>query len=272
MTYYARDFINDLIKREAFLYAGVRKIVQGVTWEIDNSNPKGDRTASWPSLTYQDLGYGTNKEKQLQRNYFDPEEVTRVRLQLQKRGRAAFTAVAMNMKAGKKDSRSMGHCMQTMVISRTPKVTTVEMQYRSTEAILKFGGDVVFLPWVFEQLEIEPTTVRFHFANAYLSGVFFPTLFTSWNPISFLETLWTHDQKLFAGGTRFLLRSAYKKDQKFPYSPEQLQHRFLWERVGASTIKRIKDYLEEKHRLFGKPLPKIHHKLDEEYIPRGKRK
>lgn len=271
MTYYARDFINDLIKREAFLYAGVRKICQGVTWEINRAKMAVDGS-DWPELTYQDLGYGTNKAKQLQRNYFDPEEVARVRLQLQKRGRAAFTAVAMNMKAGKKDSRSMGHCMQTMVISRTPKVTTVEMQYRSTEAILKFGGDVVFLPWVFEQLDIDPSVVRFHFANAYLSGVFFPTLFTTWNPISFLETLWTHDQKLFAGGTRFLLRSAYKKDQKFPYSPEQLQHRFLWERVGSPTIKRVKDYLEEKHRLFGKPLPKIHHKLDEEYVPRGKRK
>lgn len=272
MTYYARDFIVDLIKREPFLYAGVRKICQGVTWEIDNSNPKGDRTAGWPSLTYQDLGYGTNKEKQLQRNYFDAEEVARVKSALHKRGRAAFTAIAMNMKAGKKDSRSMGHCMQTMVISRTPKVTTVEMQYRSTEAILKFGGDIVFLPWVFEQLEIDPSIVRFHFANAYLSGVFFPTLFTQWNPISFLEFLWAHDQKLFAGGTRFLLRSAYRKDQKFPYSPEQLQHRFLWERVGPPTIKRIKDYLEEKHKAFGKPLPKIHHKLDEEYVPRRKRK
>jgi len=261
--YYGRELINDLIKREPLLYAGVRKIVQGVTWTVPNP---------WPKLTYEDLGYGTNKFKQLQRNYFDADEVSRVKSLLAKRQGAAFTAVAMNMKAGKKDSRSMGHCMQTLIISRTPKVMTAEIQYRSTEAILKLGGDIVYLPWVFEQLEVEPTIVRLHFANAYLSGVFFPTLFTQWNPISFLETLWAHDQKLFSGGTRFLLRSAYKKDQRFPYSPEQLQHRFLWERIGKSKIKEIKDYLEEKHRLFGKPLPKLHHSTTEIYIPRGKRK
>jgi hypothetical protein len=263
MSFYARDFIVDLIKREAFLYAGVRKIVQGVSWTAPNP---------FPTLKFDELGYGSNKFKQLQRNYFDQEEVNRVKSQLTKRKRAAFTAVAMNMKAGKKDSRSMGHCMQTLVINRTPKVTTVELQYRSTEAILKFGGDICYLPWVFNQLEIEPSTVRFHFANAFISGVYFPTLFTTWNPISYLELLWAHDRKLFAGGTRFLLRSAYKRDQHFPYSPENLQHRFLWERVGPPTIKRIKDYLEEKHKLFGKPLPKLHHKKDGSYIPRGKRK
>lgn len=261
--YYARDLILQLIKTEPLLYAGVRKIVQGVTWVAPDP---------WPKLTYQDLGYGTNKFKQLQRNYFDKDELARVKSLLAKRKGSAFSAIAMNMKAGKKDSRSMGHCMQTLVLSFTPKVLTAELQYRSTEAILKFGGDVVFLPWIFEQLEIEPNLTRFHFANAYLSGVFFPTLFTSWNPVSFLELLWAHDQKLFAGGTRFLLRSAYRQDQKFPYSPEQLQHRFLWERVGKAKIKQIKEYLIEKHETFGKPLPTLHHSTTEEYIPRGKRK
>src|SRR5262245_32142049 len=114
MSYYARSFITDLIKRDAFLYAGVRKICQGVTWEIDLTRQE------WPGVTYEDIGYGSNKEKQLKRNYFDPVEVERVKSQLQRRGRAAFTAIAMNMKAAKKDSRSMGHCMQTLIISRTP--------------------------------------------------------------------------------------------------------------------------------------------------------
>lgn len=266
MSYYGRDLILSLIKSEpaqTMGWFGVRKIVQGVTWTAPNP---------WPKLTYEDLGYGKNKFKQLQRNYFNAEELARVKSLLHKRQKAAFTAIAMNMKAGQKDSRSMGHCMQTLIVSRTPKIVTAELQYRSTEAILKFGGDVVFLPWILEQLEIEPSTVRFHFANAYLSGVFFPTLFQWWNPISFLETLWAHDQKLFAGGTRFLLRSAYKKDQHFPYSPENLQHRLLWDRIGKDQINRTKEYLEEKHRLFGKPLPKVHHRTDREYIPRGKRK
>lgn len=250
--------IKACIDQPAFLYSGVRKIIQDLTWKLEKR--------FFPDITYEDLGYGANKFKQLYRNYINPEELERVRKLLDKRAGQSFTSVAMSLRGAKKDSRSMGHCMQTLVVTWTKDDENVEVQYRSTEVIQKFGADIVFLRYILDQLDLDPDFVRFRFANAYLSGVFFPTLCAFWDPIDFLDYLWKHDQKLFAGGTRFFLRSAYRKDQHFPFSPENLQHRFAWQHLD---MKRIREYLEEKHKRYNKPLPKIHH--DKHYVPRGKR-
>lgn len=260
--YYGELFIRTLIEKPALCYSGVRKIVQNVDLEL----------TKLPDISYADLGYGKNKQKQLERNYVNAEEFNRVRVLLAARSKHQFTSVALSLRGAKKDSRSMGHCMQSLVISRLdrPHTETVELQYRSTEAILKFGGDICFLPWIFNQLTLNPSIIRFHFANAYLSGVFFPTLMRWWDPVDFLDFLWKNDKKLFSAGTRFLLRSSYKQDQHFPYSPENLQHKFLWATQGVKGVKRIKDYLHAQHLTLGKPLPTMHHKTGE-YVPRAKR-
>lgn len=251
--------VRQVIRQPAFLYSGVRKIVQDVTWEIP--------WEFYPELDYGDLGYGDNKFKQMCRNYLDEDELERVRSLLDRRAGQSFSSVAMSLRGARKDSRSMGHCMQSLVLSFTKDDSNAEVQYRSTELVQKFGADLVFIRWLLAQLDFPPDLVRFRFANAYLSGVFFPTLCAHWgDPIDFLEYLWEHDQRLFAGGTRFFLRSAYREEQHFPYSPENLQHRFAWANLDMPSIA---EWLEEKHLEFGKPLPKIHH--DKNYVPRGKR-
>lgn len=251
------SLVEAIIEKEAFLYSGVRKIVQDITWEIEEL----------PELTYEDLGYGPNKFKQLCRNYLDPEELERVRSLLDKRAGQSFSAVAMRLQGAKKDSRSMGHCMQSLVVAWKKDAEVVEVQYRSTEVIQKFGADLVFLRYILDELDLNPDLYRFRFANAYLSGVFFPTLCAHWDAVDFLEFLFEHDQKLFAGGTRFFLRSSYKRDQHFPFSPENVQHKFAWANLD---MKAIREYLEKKHKKYGKPLPKIHYNKDE-YVPRSKR-
>lgn len=255
------QLILTAVDRPAFQYAGIRKIVQGVNWEF----PADD----YPSLKYEDLGYGRNKHGQLMKNYFNPEEVERCRQLLSKRNKKGFTSVALMMRNGTKDARSQGHCMLSLVVSKTRQDTVVEVQYRSTELVLKFGGDLVFIPFVVKALEVEPTRYRFHFANAYLSGVYFPTLCHHWNGgrLEFLDYLYRHDRAFFQTATRFFLRSSYRRDQFFPYSPENLQHRFGWARLNMPVFRK---FLEPKHKEFGVPLPKIHH-VKGEYIPRGKR-
>jgi hypothetical protein len=217
-------------------------------------------------LNYARLGYGKNKAKQLERNYINPGELERVKQILIKRKDHQFTSVAMMMRGGVKDSRSMGWCMLNTIITTGPKLpTVVEVQYRSTELILKFGADIIFLrDLLYGRLKITPDRIRFRFANAYLSGVFFPTYCRFNDPIEFLELLWKNDRKLFSGGTRFFLRSSYKQDQRFPYSPENQQHKFLWSRFTKKEISSIRDYLHEKHKKIGKPLPKTHHPLEDD--------
>lgn len=259
------SLIRKCIRKEAFDYQGVRKILQDLTWEL--------KWEDYPTHTYEDLGYGKNKFKQLTRNYINEEEWERVRNLLQKRRGKSFNSIALCLRGAKKESRSMGHCMQSLIISWKKDELNLEVQYRSTEAILKFGADLTFIKWIVDELNIvetlglTPNVIRFRFANIYLSGVFFPTVCKFWDPIEFLDYLWDTDQRLFAGGTRFFLRSAYQEDQIFPYSPEQQQHKFAWKNLD---MLRIKEYLEEKHLRYDKPLPKQHHTKD--YIPRGKRK
>lgn len=250
----SEPLVRKIVENPPLLYAGIRKIAQGITWEVD----------SIPSVTYEGLGYSKNKLKQLQRNYIDPEEFERVRQILAKRRDKHFTSVALLMRGAKKDSRSMGWCMLNLVVTRGPKIENVEVHYRSTEVILKFGADLAFLPSVFEQLDVHPQKVTFRFANAFLSGVYFPTLCAWWPPVDFLEYLFEHDIQMFKGATRFFLRSAYKEDQRFPYSPENMQHKFAWRVLGPKKMRQIRDYLHEKHKKFGKPLPTQHHSREED--------
>ena len=257
MSYWPQGLIKECIEAPAFLYSGVRKIINDLTWSI----------TELPDLTYEDLGYGANKFKQLSRNYLNPEELERMRGLLDLRAGQSFTSAAMSLRNATKDSRSMGHCMQTLVVSWKKDVEVVEIQYRSTEVIQKFGADLVFLRHILDELDLSPDIFRFRFANAYLSGVFFPTLCAHWDAVEFFDYLWDNDPRLFTGGTRFFLRSSYKRDQHFPFSPENVQHKFAWKHLD---MPRIRDYLEKKHKKFGKPLPKIHYNKDA-YIPRSKR-
>ena len=153
----------------------------------------------------------------------------------------------------------MGWCMLSIVVTRSNKVETVEIQYRSTELILKFGGDLAFLPGIFERLGVDPSVVRFRFANAFFSGVFLPTLLAYQSaPIAFLDKMRRSDVKHFQAGTRFLLRSTLRSDQRFPYSPENQQHKFMWSRIPIRQIREVRDYLIEQHKKFGRPLPTAH--------------
>lgn len=247
--------IYRVVDSNPFMYNGLRKIVQNLNWEIP----------AIPTLTYDDLGYSKNKLKQLERNYINVEELARVKAILEKRKGQSLTSVALNMRGAKKDSRSMGWCMLNVVVTRTPKTENVEIHYRSTELILKFGGDLVFLPTVFERIGVEPKVVRFHFANAFLSGVFLPTYLASLDdPLVFLKYMRRKDSTHFQVGTRFLLRSAMKEDQRFPYSPENQQHKFMWGRIPKPKIRTMRDYLTEEHKKFGRPLPVAHEHGDEE--------
>lgn len=234
-----RDFpaykaIVACLEAPVFEYNGARKIVQGVGFQLD----------AIPPVDLARIGYNPKvKMNALKRMYFNPDEAERVKSLLEHRKDQAFSAVAMSMRGGAKDRRSMGWCMESLVIGTTPKRTTAEVMYRSTEVIRKFTADLAYLPWVFEQLEVEPESVRFHFANAYLSGVFFPTLFLWWEPLLLLDRLRREEPKLFVVATRFLRRSVRTPDQRFPYSPENQQHQYAWANY-PEKMREIHEFLE----------------------------
>lgn len=229
------SLIKAALKQDAAAYSGVRRIIQNFTWEID----------TLPDLTYEDLGYTKAKEKQLMRNYYNAEEFLRVKTILEKRSKkSGLTSVALLLRSKPKDSRSMGHCMLNMVVSRLNRVEVVDMYYRSTELSFKFGADLVFLHRVFTELGINPSRIRFHFANAFLSGGYWGTLVQFWDPVSLLSYLYEKDRKFFLSGTRVLLRSAIEKNQTYKYSPHNQQHKLLWRVLTPKQLKEIAQFLK----------------------------
>jgi len=144
---------------------------------------------------------------------------------------------------------------------------TVEIHYRSTEAIFKFHADLVLMRWVFQELGLNPAKITFRFANIHVSGIYLPVLFQYWDPEDFIEFVHRHDMDFFKRGLRWLLRSSYKRDQWFPYSPENVMHRLNWERGNPKQIVKILDPL---YRKYGYDLPKLHHQKDSYKVRRKK--
>lgn len=246
--------------KETAGYQAIGKVVQDITYTRDEL----------PDWSLEDWGYGRNKLAQLTRNYVNDEELHRVRSVLSKRDLTKYTSVALNLRGKPKDSRSQGWCMLSLVISRTKEWTRVEVQYRTTELILKFAADVWFLGELCRQLEIEPSRYTFRFANCALSGAYFPYLVDKTDLVKFLARVKEADQDFFFRTTRFLLKSSYRENQYHPFSPERVSHKYLWERATARQIQAIRDYLEPLHRTTGRPLPKDFH--NKSYVPKGQRK
>lgn len=175
--------------------SGVRKIAQDLTFEIPGSALSKD-------LDYTDICYTAAKGRQLTRNYWNQEGVDAAVEKLLSRRGKDHSSVSIQLQGGAKDSRSQGFCMQNMVITVTPNLSTVDIYYRSTELVQKFLADLIFfsnvLPPIFERLGIEPKVIRFKFANVYLSAVFMP-IFIRYedDPHGFFKHLQKHDPKFF---------------------------------------------------------------------------
>lgn len=146
-----------------------------------------------------DLGYakGMAKYNSLRRVYVDQDSIKCAYDKITSRSSKEFTSVVINTQAGKKSSKSQGHCIAAIVVTRTldkrgiPGGFRISVMYRMTEAIRKFAADLLFFrdelfPQILEDHLGELTTVGFHFANIALSPLFFPVLM---NKLSMEETL-----------------------------------------------------------------------------------
>ena len=209
---WAMPLYLEAAEKETAGYQAIGKVVQDITFTRDKL----------PGWDLADWGYGSNKRLQLVRNYINDEEFHRVRSVLSKRDLVKYTSVALSLRGKPKDSRSQGWCMLSLVISRTKKWTSVEVQYRTTELILKFAADVWFLGELCKKLQIEPERYTFRFANCALSGAYFPYLVDKTDLVKFLARVRESDQDFFLRTTRFLLKASYKKDQFHPFSPERM--------------------------------------------------
>jgi len=142
-----------------------------------------------------DLAYEgrSTKMAQLSRNYLNKPSLEAARNKLIERTKkkADYSSVMVSMQAMDKDGRSQGHCLAYTIVTHNPKNYTtgkpevfVDVYYRVTEVIKKFGADLIFLhDVVIPQILVEPyflpediTKVTFHFSNIYFSPLFLPIM------------------------------------------------------------------------------------------------
>lgn len=209
------------------IYTGVRKIVNGVTYELKEL----------PLVDLAQLGYRGGKVAQLLRNYFNQEEVDAARTKLQARRKSPHTSVALNTLGQKKDSRSQGHCIRSIIITQTPKWTEVDVIYRSTELIQKHTADYALLPIILEQLGLAhtPRVFRLYFANCFLTALFAPILFQHTDAIEFYEHLKTVDPRYYR---TFLNATAkfYEKDCRYSYRHRQKMWAIAQEKLDCVRL------------------------------------
>lgn len=208
-------------------YTGVRKIAHGVSHSITK--------LPVPDLTQ--LGYRGGKIKQLMRNYFNQEEVNAAKIKLRARRNSPHTSVALNTLGEKKDSRSQGHCLRSIIITQTPKWTEVDILYRSTELIQKHTADYALFPLILAELELahEPRTYRLYYANCFLTALFAPILFQHTDPIEFYEYLKKVDPKYYR---TFLNATAkfYEKDCRYNYRHRQKMWAIAQEKLNCRSL------------------------------------
>lgn len=197
---------------EPLLYAGVRKIVEDFSFELDNLTP---------CFKYADLCYTPSKGGQLTRNYWNQASWDVALEKLSSREGKEHSSVAVRLQAAEKDSRSQGFCMQNLVITQTRKKTSVDIFYRSTEVIQKFAADLMFfsdrLPSTLQEYGIRPDVYRFKFANLYVSAMFAPIYIRfEEDPADYLTKLRKADPQ-FARTMALVLRKYYQEDHSYTY-------------------------------------------------------
>ena len=221
------DLCHKVAAHPQGIYTGVRKVVQGVSHEIH----------TLPEVDLTQLGYRGGKVAQLMRNYFNREEVEAAKTKLKARRSSPHTSVALNTLGEKKDTRSQGHCLRSIVITQTPKWTEVDILYRSTEVIQKHTADYALFPIILDQLELAhtPRVFRLYFANCFLTALFAPILFQRTDPIEFYEFLKSRDPRYYR---TFLNATAkfFEKDCRYSYKHRQKMWAIAQEKLDCRKL------------------------------------
>lgn len=223
------------------MYTGVRKVVQNIQLEVPLTDP---------GFGYGDLCYAGNgtKERQLLRNYW-PEALAEAAItKLIERKDSEHTSVAIALQGEKKDSRSQGYCMQSLVLTQTRQAVSAHLFYRSTESIQKFAADLLLfselLPPIFERLEWEAPPLQFTFANVYCSAMFMPILLRYHpDPMDLFLRLRDNDPKFFRV-CALSTRRYFNPEHNYTYRTRVKMFEYWKNHIDENKLTGLRDLLE----------------------------
>lgn len=234
---------QETINQEPSMYIQIRKMFSNQSFDIDWEDFQLGDLPSFPQLGYKN---DVSKMKQLERNYFNEEELIRIRETFLERyhssgNKSLQTCVTARMGNKKKDSRSQGFCMQSITINHM-KINkedeiVIELHYRSTEITQKFLADLIFLrnkviPFIMEGWPegLTPTDIKFNFSTAYFSLMFLPVVFQFTDPVELLKDLKKHDPGYYKSVISAVSR-LMTKECTYNYRTRANMHELFWEYV-----------------------------------------
>ncbi len=268
------QFILGLLGRQSAVYidpAG-RKFLQNQTLSIP-----GDAWQQGFPLTFADLGYSAEGSKlgQLSRIYLNPQYVEAARAKWKERLAQGkdYTSLVIPMQNQAKRAESQGYCMAHLVIShavtplhhRPKHSVTITLSYRVTEAIVKFGADLIFLhrvviPMLLEGMGVDfyLDSVNFHFASVFVSPMFIPALYGIVGPIPLLTYLEANLPFEPGGDGSLIYRTCYgvfrrwwrARTKSYKYATRQRMHNLAQKALDQGFVDplAVDTYIERKER------------------------
>lgn len=237
--YPTETFVEAALAAPAFAYHGDKKYVTNLTVEVE----------SLPVVDLAMIGYARADQKlaQLRRHYLNDADLTRVAALIRDRRQVVSSACLSMRGASKTREGSQGWCMEAVSFAWTNRAMTATVFYRQTELIFKFAADLVLLREVFDRLGASPSTIRFHFASAWVGMQFLPTYLRHVPPVDFLERLRAADRTLWMAATYYLSRSFGERPINF--GPADRQKRLFSETWPQPRRELVRGYLVEHGRL-----------------------
>lgn len=239
-----RDWNLSHMMNELDGYCQVRKMGQHVSltipWEIFETGI---------NIKYSDMMYAneTSKVKQLTRNYFNEPELVRMRDLFLERmaspgGKSHQSSISAKLGAEVKKKSSMGFCMQTITMNYLKDgCFSIDMNYRSTETVVKFLADLKYLheilfPFILEGSPVKPDKVHFTFSVCYFSIEFLGMFFQFADAIETMEELEQRDPKYFRRCSA-IMNSHMDPDLTSTYQTRQKVHNLFWRSVISTWSK-----------------------------------
>lgn len=235
--------------------------------------PGPDFLVNGVGLTWEDLFYTEYKVAQLNRNYFNFEELDGLRSKMLTRikGRAKITTLSAVMGNQPKDERkSLGFCIQAVAMTHIRRCTRkgawegkeclhIHFQYRTTEIIKKFGADLLFLsqgvvPYLTRDLNVPVREVSFSIPSYFFSFLYLPVIWHNLaEVVSFLRFVKNYDWKAWNYSCSFLDKALTRDPEFWSYAARKRAVRDLQNSVsmGRLDAKACRVYLDEEWRKGG---------------------
>lgn len=242
-----QDICYELAKQPALLIAGSRKIIRPYLWTLY----EWDDSISLDQLGYAEKGHKLN---QLKRHYLNQESLNKaVEDYADRVKRNAYGSVGVTTHGEHKHGYTQhGFCIQAFTVTQTQgkdRHSEVDVFYRTTEIVKKFGADLVFFRDVLlqpfeESFQRAPLKkVNFHFANVSVHPMYFLIL-------KLTDSRWEDrmieigeiDEKFYNSLIRWSLRNM---DEAYAakFKSAQRVGRSVYDQLTKREINKLTDFL-----------------------------